>query len=80
MRINIYNEELTDRVEPATKEANTVTFKGIRFFVGEPKEHTPGDDDSSAVTFWFSQEYGRGLLRKAFKEALELLDDPATQF
>ena len=79
MRINVYNEELTDRVEVATDVANTVTFKGIRFFVGETKEHTPGDEDSSAATFWFSEEYGRTLLRKAFKKALELLDDPATQ-
>lgn len=80
MRINLYNEELTDRVEPTTKEANGVIFKGIRFFAGEAKEHTPGDDDSSAVTFWFSEEYGRRLLRNAFTKALELLDDAATQF
>ncbi len=79
MRINIYNEELTDRVEPTTKVANTVTFTGIQFFVGEPVEHTPGDDDTPAVTFWFSDEYRRGLLRTAFKKALALLDDPATQ-
>ncbi len=78
MRVNIYNEELTDRVELSTKEANTVTFTGIRFFVREPVEHTPGDDDSSAVTFWFSGEYERGLMRTAFKRALALLDDPAT--
>jgi hypothetical protein len=80
MRVNVYNEELTDRVEAATKKANTVTFKGIRFFVGEPQEHTPGDDDSSAVTFWFSEEYGRGLLQKALQKALELLSDRSTQF
>jgi len=79
MRINIYNEELTDRVELTTKEANGVTLNGIRFFVGEAKEHTPGDDDSSAVRFWFSEEYGRGLLRKSLQKALELLDDPAIQ-
>ncbi len=80
MRVNVYNEELTDRVETATKIANKVTFKGVRFFVGEPNEHTPGDDDSSAVTFWFSEEYGRGLLRTAFTKALALLDDPDTRF
>ena len=74
MRVNIYNEEVTDRVELITKTANNVTFTGIQFFVGEPFEHTPGDDDSSAVTFWSSGKYERGLLVAAFKKAVELLE------
>jgi hypothetical protein len=79
MRINVYNEELSDRVEVDSKTANTVVFRAIRFYVGETNEHTPGDDDSSGVTFWFSDEYGRGLLRSAFTKALNLLDGPETQ-
>jgi hypothetical protein len=75
MRVNVYNEEITDRVERTTKEANTVTFTGIRLFVGNPFEHTPGDDDSPAVTFWFSDEYTRGQLRAAFEKALKLLGE-----
>ena len=35
-----------------------------------PFIHHPGDDDSSAVTFW-----GKHDLRVALREALELLDD-----
>ena len=70
MRTNIYNDEITDRVESRTKVANTVIFKGIQFFVGPTFEHTPGDDDSSAVTFWFRGEDKRDLLRTAFKKAL----------
>ena len=80
MRVNVYNEELTDRVEPTKKPVKKVTFMGIQFFVGPEVIHTPGDDDSSAVTFWFSGEYERGLLRTAFTKALALLDDPATKF
>jgi len=75
MRINVYNEEIMDRVEVVTKEANTVTFTGIRLFVGKPFEHTPGDEDSSAVTFWYSDEYTRRQLRVAFKKAMALLGE-----
>jgi hypothetical protein len=74
VRINVYNEEVTDRVEYATKLANNVEFCGIRFFVGRPFEHTPGDDDSPAVTFWYSGPHERALLQKAFKQALSILD------
>lgn len=80
MRTNIYSNEVTDRVEPTHKVANTATFKAVRFFVGKPMEHTPGDDDTSAVTFFFAGDYERGLLREAFKKALALLDDPNTQW
>lgn len=75
MRVNIYSEEISDRVGLVTKEANTVRFSGIRLFVGPPFEHTPGDDDSSAVTFWYSGEYERGQLRAALKKALALVGE-----
>ena len=80
MRVNVYNEELTDRVEPATKIANGVTFHGIRFFVGPENLHTDNDDDTSAVTFFFGEEHGRNLLRKSLTAALSLLDDERTKF
>lgn len=79
MTVNIYNEELTDRVELKQKDkvAKGVVFSGIQFFIEPPIEHTPGDDDSSRVTFWFSDNYRCDMLRRAFRKALELLDDPA---
>lgn len=80
MRVNIYAEELTDRVELIEKEIEGRTYTAVRFYLelpatvnGEqyqgPFMHRPGDDDSSAVTFWGKQDM-RVLLRKA----LELLD------
>lgn len=81
MRINVYEDEIRDRVEAIPKRpgnAPEVKYIGIQFFVGDPVKHGPGDDDSSAVVFWFHDEYRRGLLRKAFTEALRLLDDPIT--
>lgn len=81
MRVNVYAEELTDRVEIISKEIEGRTYTGVRFYLelpatvnGEqyqgPFMHRPGDDDSAAVTFWGKQDM-RGLLRKA----LALLDD-----
>lgn len=87
MRVNIYAEEMTDRMEIITKEIDGHTFTALRFYlelpctipavgnnpgynVRGPFIHRPGDDDSSAVTFWGKQDL-RGRLRRA----LELLDD-----
>lgn len=60
MRINIYSEELTSRVEKITKEANGRIFYGLRFYLQSPEalHHTPDDDDASAVTFWCDSEFG----------------------
>jgi hypothetical protein len=80
MRVNIYAEELTDRVELISKEIDGRTYTAVRFYLELPATvdgkqyqapfmHRPGDDDSSAVTFWGKQDM-RELLRKA----LALLD------
>jgi len=72
MKINVYNEELTERVEFGTKIAGTgVKFYGISFYLASPKElhSSPSDDDSSAVTFWGdTPEKLRRLLSTALKE------------
>ena len=81
MRCNIYAEEQTQLVSLVRKGE----FTGIRFWLylpvtvkgkdGKPRQvrgpfkHHPGDDDSSAVTFWGKRDL-RGMLRKA----LALLD------
>jgi hypothetical protein len=82
MRINVYEDEIRDRVEATSKcpaDAPDVKFVGIQFFVGDDVIHTPGDDDTPAVTFWFHDRARRQLLRNAFTEALRLLDDPSTE-
>lgn len=82
MRINVYAEELTDRVEIVSKEIEGEVFTGVRFYLYLPVTvdgkqhqgpfvHRPGDDDSSAVTFW-----GKRKLREALQRALDLLDEP----
>lgn len=71
MRVNVYAEEMTDRVEVIEKRADTGhTFTGIRFYLGFPFIHQDGDDDSSAVTFW-----GKRDLRVQLRKALALLDE-----
>lgn len=56
IRVNVYAEELTDRVELVTKRVDedgiNETFYGVRVYLGFPFIHREGDDDSSAVTFW----------------------------
>lgn len=80
MRVNVYAEEMTDRVEIVSKEINGQVFTGLRFYlelpvtrgqmqVSGPFIHHDGDDDSSAVTFW-----GKSDLREVLKLALEKLD------
>lgn len=80
MRVNVYAEEMTERVEIIAKEIDGHTFTGLRFYLelpatvnGEqhqgPFMHRPDDDDSSAVTFW-----GKRELRDVLRKALELLD------
>ena len=88
MRVNVYAEEMTDRVEIVEKKIDGQTFTGLRFYLylpvtphgphGEqisgPFIHRPGDDDSSAVTFW-----GKRDLRTILKKALDLLDKYYTE-
>ena len=87
MRVNVYAEEMTDRVEIVEKVIDGKTFTGLRFYthlpvttgpetggarayVQGPFLHRPGDDDSSAVTFWGKQD-----LRTILKKALIFLDE-----
>jgi len=103
MRINIYAEEMTERIEIIAKEIEGQKFTGLRLYLempvtvggtkdhmgrhrsvdgsprifppinGKPAQvagpfiHHPGDDDSSAVTFWGKRDL-RKVLRKMLKE------------
>lgn len=85
MRVNVYAEEMTNRVEIITKTIEGTKFTGLRFYLELPATdkdgnqhqgpfiHHPGDDDSSAVTFW-----GKKDLRDTLRRALKLLDEHYT--
>ncbi len=82
MRVNVYAEEMTDRVEIITKMIDGHKFTGLRFYLYMPVTlangtqvqgaflHRKGDDDSSAVTFW-----GKRDLRDVLRKALAMLDE-----
>lgn len=70
MRVNVYAEEMTERLEIISKEIDGQVFTGLRFYLGFPFIHREGDDDSSAVTFW-----GKRDLREVLKKALLMLDE-----
>lgn len=80
MRVNVYAEEMTERLEIKRKVIEGQVFTGLRIYlelpvtvagrqVQGPFMHHPGDDDSSAVTFW-----GKRDLRKVLRKALRELD------
>lgn len=80
MRINIYAEETTNRIAIIEKIVEGRVFTALRFYTELPATvngkqykgpfiHHPGDDDSSAVTFW-----GKKDMRVMLKKALKLLD------
>ena len=80
MRVNVYAEEMTNRVEIIKKTIDGQVFTGVRFYLELPVSdghefhqgpfiHREGDDDSSAVTFW-----GKRDLRKVLYKALDELD------
>lgn len=80
MRVNVYAEEMTDRIQIINKEIEGSTFTGLRLYLELPATvnghqyqgpfmHSPGDDDSSAVTFW-----GKRDLRLVLRKMLGQLD------
>jgi hypothetical protein len=80
MRVNVYAEEMTNRIEIISKEIDGQVFTGLRFYlelpvsdgdrqISGPFIHRQGDDDSAAVTFW-----GKRNLRYVLAKALEALD------
>lgn len=76
MRVNIYGEELTDRIELVTKQVDDYTFYGVRFWLKFPNQEWwihrkvdgQPDDDSTAITFWATSReelagiFARGLV------------------
>lgn len=83
MRVNVYAEEMTERIEVISKKLEGHTFTGLRLYlelpttvyqvdgssknVKGPFMHTPTDDDSAAITFWGKKDL-RLVLMKMIKE------------
>lgn len=84
MRVNVYGEELTERIEIVTKEVDGYIFYGLRFWLKFPnaewwihrKVDGEDDDDSSAVTFWSDSKED---LWDAMQVALEKLEEPTLE-
>jgi hypothetical protein len=85
MRVNVYAEEMTERVEVISKDIDGHKFTGLRIYLELPATvagqqyqgpflHRSGDDDSSAVTFWGKQD-----LRTVMRKALSMLDEHYAQ-
>lgn len=81
MRVNIYAEEMTHKVEIIEKKIEGQVFTGVRLYlelpvtvdgkqISGPFMHHPNDNDSAAITFW-----GKTDLRIFLKEALATLEE-----
>ena len=81
MRVNVYAEEMTDKIEIISKHIEGQDFTGLRIYLELPATvdgkqyqgpfmHRPDDNDSSAVTFW-----GKRDLRDVLRKMLAKLDE-----
>lgn len=84
MRVNVYCEEIVlgaqdeggKRVLIERKKAkgpHAFHHFGLQILVGDRNEHTPGDDDTSAVTFWFASSHEKAKLIEILETALDLV-------
>jgi len=86
MRVNIYAEEITDRVEFVTKTINGRDFVGVRFYlylpvtvadskVGGPDQvqgpFMHGEGDDDSSAVTF---WGKRRLKEALKHAVKMLE------
>jgi hypothetical protein len=86
MRVNVYAEEITDRVEIIEKEADGQKFTGVRFYLELPvTTHTDGNGNPVCVKGPFIHKigdddssavtfWGKQDLRTVLRKALEILD------
>jgi hypothetical protein len=79
MRVNIYGEETTTKVQIVKKAVNQKTFVGVRFYLKSHPDlhHSEFDNDESGVTFWtrYTQAGGNHTieLAKILQQACDLL-------
>jgi len=54
MRVNVYAEELTERIEIVKKAVNQELFYGVRLYLKSHPDlhHSDSDNDESAITLW----------------------------
>jgi len=85
MRLNVYGEELTDKVEVIKKTVDQRLFVGIRFYLKSHPDlhHSDSDNDESAVTFWvpWTKEKGNDFdkLADILQKGVNLLEEHSTR-
>jgi hypothetical protein len=77
MRINIYEEELTDEIEivETWPGSGDRTFYGVRIFLKSHPDlhHTSEDDDRSAITFWVNTHERAEIMQDHLRRDLSLV-------
>ena len=89
MRVNVYAEEMTDRVEIIAKEIDGTSFTGLRFYLYLPVTYpheTPRDGHHEQIRGPFQHRdgdddsaavtfWGKRDLRDVLRKALVMLDE-----
>lgn len=72
MRVNVYHEELTGEatVVSTVAENTGIIYYGCRVYLAsaDALHHTEQDDDRTAITFWFGEEFYCEAMAQAFRE------------
>ena len=81
MRINIYNEELTDEIKVfRRKDDKGDIFTGVRLYLQSPESlhNTEYDDDRNAITFYVLANPERKMLVDIFRRMADALESRPT--
>ncbi len=69
MRVNIYGEELTNKIDIVKKAVDQRLFIAVRLYFKSHQDlhHSDSDNDESAVTFWtpWTKQHGNDIERLA---------------
>lgn len=79
MRINVYEEELTEEVQIVPTQAKTgEIFYGVRMFYKSHPDlhHTAADDDRSAITLWVGSRNNAEVLCGPLRNVLSHVLSP----
>lgn len=78
MRVNIYGEELTSKVEVIRKAVDQRLFCAVRFYLesSDKLHHSEGDNDQSGVTFWARWTKDGG---NHYQELINLFEEAAAR-
>lgn len=77
MRVNVYGEELTNKIEIIKKPVDQKLFLGVRLYLKSHSDlhHSESDNDESAITIWVPWTKEKGNDTQFLSRILEQMAD-----